>query len=157
VVGRQGRDLARPGDRCARPRGDRRHHRLPAGSVLVRALLHDGFDTIASRPTTVRIKRQPPEVVVHSPKDGEMVLAGSALRLWGAAMQQDGSPLQDEESARWVLDGEGVGRGLDVWLDAPAVGEHTVELVVGRSARAGVAFRVVDPASEFGPDNTSEY
>jgi hypothetical protein len=128
VVGRQGRDLARPGDRCARPRGDRRHHRLPAGSVLVRALLHDGFDTIASRPTTVRIKRQPPEVVVHSPKDGEMVLAGSALRLWGA-----------------------------VWLDAPAVGEHTVELVVGRSARAGVAFRVVDPASEFGPDNTSEY
>ena len=51
-------------------------------------------------------------------------------------MQQDGSPLEDEESARWVLDGEDVGRGLDVWLEAPAVGKHTVELVVGRSARA---------------------
>jgi hypothetical protein len=130
---------------------------LPAGSVLVRALLHDGFDTTAARPTTVRIKQQPPEVVVQSPKDGEMVLTGSPLRLWGAAMQQDGSPLQDEESARWLLDGEEVGRGLDVWLDAPPVGEHTVELVVGRSARAHVAFRVVDPASDFGPDNTSEY
>jgi len=85
-----------------------------------------------------------------------MVLAGSALRLWGAAMQQDGSPLEDEESARWVLDGEDVGRGLDVWLDAPAVGKHTVELVVGRSESADVKFRVVDPASDFGPDNTPE-
>ena len=82
-----------------------------------------------------------------------MVLAGSTLRLWGAAMQQDGSPLEDEESARWVLDGENVGRGLDVWLEAPAVGKHTVELVVGRSSRADVAFRVVDPASDFGRDD----
>ena len=57
----------------------------------------------------------------------------------------------------WVLDGEEVRRGLDVWLDAPALGEHTLELVVARSARADIAFRVVDPASDFGPDNTPEY
>lgn len=129
---------------------------MPPGSLLVRVLLHDGFDTTASRPVTVKIPERPPELVIHSPKDGEMLLVGGPLRLWGAAIRQDGSPVEDEEAARWLLDGDDVGRGLDLWLTAPAPGEHTLELALGRSARAGITFKVVDPESDFGPGRYEE-
>ncbi len=129
---------------------------LPPGSVLVRALLHDGFETAASRPVAVKVPERPPEVAIHAPKEGEMLLAGGPLRLWGAAIRQDGSPLEDEETARWLLDGDEVGRGLDLWLGTPEPGEHTVELAVGRSARTNLTFRVVDPRSDFGPDGEKE-
>lgn len=124
---------------------------LPAGELQLRTLLHDGFDTAVSEPTTVTIPPLPPDVTIFSPKDGEMVLRGSAMRLWGAAMQQDGSPLEDEEAARWRLDGDEVARGLDQWVDAPSPGEHTLELAVGEDSRAAVTFRVVDPEADFGP------
>jgi len=123
---------------------------LPAGTVLVRALLHDGFDTAVSEPAAVRVPEAPPDVAILSPRDGEMVLAGSTLRLWGAAGTQDGSGLEDERAARWRIDDEKVGRGLDVWVPAPEPGEHTVSLSVGKSARATVTFRVVDPERDYG-------
>jgi hypothetical protein len=123
---------------------------LPPGSLLVRLLLHDGFDTVVSEPVSVSVGELPPEVAILSPRDGEMVVRGGSVRLWGAAMQQDGSPLGDEDTAVWSLDGDQVQRGLDTWLDAPAPGEHTLELTVGESSRAAVTFRVVDPETDYG-------
>ena len=121
---------------------------LPAGTLLVRALLHDGFDTVVSEPAAVKIDERPPDVTVLSPRDGEMVVRGSTLRLWGAAGVQDGSALDDEESARWELDGEEAGRGLDLWVQAPPPGEHRLTLTAGGSEPATVSFRVVDPEND---------
>ena len=125
---------------------------LPPGEVIVRALLHDGFDTVVSEPVTVTIAALPPDVAVLSPRDGEMVVRGSTVRLWGAAGMQDGSALEDEDAAKWTLDGKEVGRGLDLWVDAPAPGEHHLTLTAGESEPATVTFRVVDPENDFGPE-----
>lgn len=128
---------------------------LPSGSLLVRILLHDGFDTVVSEPASVIIGELPPEVAILSPRDGEMVVRGGSVRLWGAAMQQDGTPLGDGDTVVWLLDGDEVQRGLDTWLDAPAPGVHTLEVKVGDSSRAAVTFRVVDPETDYGKEGSS--
>ena len=128
---------------------------LPPGNLLVRLLLHDGFDTVVSEPVSVTVGELPPEVAILSPRDGEMVVRGGSVRLWGAAMQQDGSPLGDEDTAVWSLDGDEAQRGLDTWLDAPAPGEHTLELTVRESSRAVVTFRVVDPETDYGKEGSA--
>jgi hypothetical protein len=120
---------------------------VPAGAVHVRALLHDGFDTAVTRPVSIKVPAVPPSVEILSPQEGEMLVTGGVLRLWGSALRQDGSPLEDG-SATWLLDRKEVGTGLDVWLEAPRPGSHRVELVVGET-RARVTFRTVDPEADF--------
>jgi hypothetical protein len=127
---------------------------VPAGAVQVRALLHDGFDTAVSRPVSVKVPDRPTSVEILSPREGEMLVTGGVLRLWGSAVRQDGSP-SEERPVRWLLDRREVGTGLDVWLDVPDPGTHRVELVVGES-RARVEFRSVDPQADFGADTTDD-
>jgi hypothetical protein len=59
---------------------------FPPGSLIVRVLLHDGFDTVVSEPASVSVGELPPEVAILSPRDGEMVVRGGSVRLWGAAI-----------------------------------------------------------------------
>ena len=124
--------MARSGHRAHRARGDHR----PGGRAGWRrpgeALLHDGFDTAVSRPVSVKVPDRPTSVEILSPREGEMLVTGGVLRLWGSAVRQDGSP-SEERPVRWLLDRREVGTGLDVWLDVPDPGTHRVELVVGES------------------------
>ena len=98
---------------------------LPSGSIQVRMLLNDGFETAISKPTTVRIPSRPMQAVILSPREGETLVVGRPLRLWANAIGPDGEPL-DDERASWVVDDNEVGRGLDIWTEMPPPGEHRV-------------------------------
>jgi hypothetical protein len=43
-------------------------------------------------------------------------------------MRSSGDPV-DPDSARWLIDGEEVARGLDVFVTAPDEGEHRCALI----------------------------
>lgn len=117
---------------------------LPSGSIQLRLLLNDGFETAISKPTTVRLPGRPVQAAILSPREGETLVVGRPLRLWANATGSDGEPV-DDESASWILDDQEVGRGLDIWTEMPPPGEHRVRLVVRPESSVDVAFRSVDP------------
>jgi hypothetical protein len=102
---------------------------VPAGEVLLRVLVHDGFHTAVSEPVRIQAPRRPPEAAILSPAEGQLLMAGSAMRLWGAATDSAGAPLP-AEACLWLVDGRDAGRGLDLWMQAPPPGEHRVTLIV---------------------------
>jgi len=123
---------------------------LPAGKVLVRVLVHDGFSTAVSEPAEIHIPERPPVASIMHPRDGQTLLAGQPMQLWAAVADQSGEPLGDE-GCKWILDGDDVGEGKEVWLDAPRPGEHELILLVvapGEDARASVRFTTVGPDHE---------
>ncbi|MBE0697851.1 MAG: hypothetical protein IH586_13095, partial [Anaerolineaceae bacterium] len=101
----------------------------PTGKALVRVLGSDGFSTAASKPVSVGFPESGAAVSILSPRNGQTFLAGSAMRLWGAAAGADGEPLEVRET-RWLLDGEVVAEGLDVFIAAPRPGQHKLTLQV---------------------------
>jgi hypothetical protein len=123
---------------------------VPSGTVLVRLLLHDGFDTSVSDPVKVRIPSRGPDAAILSPQEGETLIVGRPLRLWGSGVAASGEPLTDED-ARWLIDGKEVGRGLDVWTVVPEVGDHVVSLVLRPRAQVDATFRSVDPERDHPP------
>lgn len=119
---------------------------LPAGPVWLRVLLHDGFQTAVSEAIEIELPQRPPGAVILHPRDGQTLLAGATLQLWGAALAPGGEPL-DPEASRWWLDDQEVGRGPSLWLTAPPPGEHRVTLVAegpGGESRTAVGFVSVD-------------
>jgi hypothetical protein len=102
---------------------------LPAGDVLLRVLVHDGFHTAVSEPVQIEVPRQPPAVAILSPSDGQAVMAGHPMRLWAAVTDSAGTPLL-EDVLLWLIDAQEVGRGADVWITAPTAGEHRATLLV---------------------------
>ena len=117
---------------------------LPGGSIQLRLLLNDGFETAISKPTTVRVPGRPVQAAILSPRQDETLVFGRPLRLWANATGPDGEPL-DDERASWVLDDREVGRGLDIWTDMPPPGEHRVRLILRPESSVEVTFRSVDP------------
>ncbi len=118
---------------------------LPAGKVLLRVLVHDGFSTATSDPVEVDIPARPPIASIMHPREGQTLLAGQPMQLWAAVADQAGHPLGDEV-CKWILDGDDVGEGKEVWLEAPRPGEHEVTLVAigpGEDARVSVRFTTV--------------
>lgn len=59
------------------------------------------------------------------------------VRLWGVASDPSGQSVAAEEAAWWV-DGEEVGRGLDLWVEL-GEGEHVISLIVKDDNRGGEA------------------
>jgi hypothetical protein len=112
----------------------------------LRLLAHDGFYTVTSDPVSVEIPTLPPSVAMLNPRDGSRMEVGSSLRLWGVVTQSSGEPIEPE-SARWLIDGEEVARGLDVFTVAPEdEGRHRCTLIVetyGETAEANVEFETV--------------
>jgi hypothetical protein len=118
---------------------------LPAGRVQLRLLASDGFHTAVSKTIAVEIPARPPVVSILSPRDGQTLVAGNPMRLWGAVTGTD-SEAGSAEGGRWLMDGKEAAAGLDAFITAPAAGEHRLTLIIGaRSERAEtvVKFRTV--------------
>ncbi len=119
---------------------------LPAGEVMLRLLASDGFHTAVSEPVVLKVPEQPPAVSIMSPRQGQTMIAGSTMRLWGAVAAADGTPVEVEKS-QWLLDGKPVAEStLDTFIAAPEAGEHKLALVVygqGGEAAATVSFVTV--------------
>jgi hypothetical protein len=127
---------------------------LPSGRVGVRVLVSDGFHTATSRTVTVAVPRQPPEVSILSPWDGQTFAAGGPMRLWGTAASPGEEPLSDDR-AHWTIDDKEVGEGFDLFVEAPAPGEHRAALRVdARDGRAEAAVSFV--TVEFGEERDED-
>lgn len=109
---------------------------LPAGTVTLRLLASDGFDTEISGHASVHLPQRPPAVSILTPADGETLFAGGTLRLWGA-VNVDGHAAVAVEKARWLLDGEPVAEGLDAFCRVPPAGEHILKLIVTADSLEG--------------------
>ena len=107
---------------------------LPPGQCTLRLLASDGFQASVSRRVRVPVPERGPAVSILAPREGETLVSGNAMRLYGAATDAGGS--EDEQAARWLIDGKEVAKGLDVFVGAPPAGRHTLELRVG-SGRGG--------------------
>jgi hypothetical protein len=101
---------------------------LPAGTLLLRLLVSDGFDTATSDPIRIEVPQRAPDVAIFSPRQGEPFQAGAAMRLWGSVVSASGDDL-DQDHAIWLLDGQEIAQGTDVFIPVPDEGEHTVVLV----------------------------
>jgi hypothetical protein len=119
---------------------------LPPGKDTLELVVHDGFHVTTSEPVTLEVPTRPPAVAILHPLNRQTLRAEHAVRLHGLATSGDGEPVAPKR-CRWLLDGEDVGTGLDVWITAPAEGEHKVTLVAedrfGRSERT-VVFQTVE-------------
>ncbi len=102
---------------------------LPAGEILVRVLVHDGFFTATSESVRVEVPVQAPEVAILHPRDGQTLYAGRTLQLWAVATDSAGKPLPSK-SNRWLLDDREVAQGNEAWLESPAEGEHQATFIV---------------------------
>jgi hypothetical protein len=102
---------------------------LPAGGILVRVLVHDGFFTATSEAVHVTLPVQAPEVAILHPRDGQTLYAGRTLQLWATATDSAGKPLPPE-SNRWLLDDHEIAHGNEVWWGTPAEGEHKATFIV---------------------------
>ena len=119
---------------------------MPAGRVGIRLLAHDGFFTAQSEVLYVELPERAPEVAIVHPRNDQTLRAGYAMQVAGNATDSAGYPLPPDRLV-WLLDGQAVGRGREIWLDAPRAGRHQLTLEVdwqqGR-ARASITFKTED-------------
>ena len=119
---------------------------LPAGRILVRVLLHDGFFTATSEPVEIELQERPPEVAILHPADGQTLMAGRTMHLWGAATDTGGDPLPTE-ACSWRVNDKDVGKGMELWLEAPPPGDHRVTFIAdsaGGKAEDTICITTVD-------------
>ena len=119
---------------------------LPAGRVGIRLLAHDGFFTAESELLYVELPERAPEVAILHPQNGQRLRAGQAMQVAGNAIDSAGYPLAADRLV-WVLNGRVVGRGRELWIDAPRAGRHQLTLEVDwqqGKARAAISFNTED-------------
>ncbi|WP_373864836.1 hypothetical protein [Nocardia pseudovaccinii] len=124
---------------------------LPNGRVLIRILVHNGFDTVVSDPIEVDLPPRTPEVVILWPEQDGTLVAGGPLRVLGSAADPNGGPLPDAVY-HWVLDEQNLGDGKDEWFEAPEPGAHHLTLNVrgdGFESERTVTFTCIpDPRND---------
>lgn len=119
---------------------------LPPGNVALRLLAGDGFHTATSDWVIVDVPERAPAVAILAPREGQTLVAGAPMRLWGAATQAGEGETDVEVQARWMLDGQTVAEGLDAFITAPPAADHELELLVradGREAAVATRFATV--------------
>lgn len=125
---------------------------LPAGDVVFQVLVHDGFHTATAISDVVTVPHQPPTVMIMHPSQEDTIPPGVPIRLWAIVNATDGTELADE-TYRWMLDGEEVATGADVFIPTPGPGEHElrvhVEAPSGEATR-GLTFEVAKLGEEDG-------
>jgi len=116
---------------------------LRSKTILIRAMISDGFNTTTSEPLSVEIPRCAPTAAILWPRAGVTVSTGESVRLWGLGTASDGSAVKPEDMS-WVVDGQRVGSGTELWaLLQDYDGEHEAVLTVrdgDLSATARVVF-----------------
>jgi hypothetical protein len=109
-------------------------------------LASDGFHTTVSELVSVEMPERPPTVSILTPREEQMLVAGGTMRLWGAVNAGDDDPVMEAEGT-WILDGERVGEGLDLFIETPPAGRHELVLAVTlgkQKAQASTHFVSVD-------------
>lgn len=114
-------------------------HGIPNGVITVRLLVHDGFFTAESEPVAVEIPVRDPEVTILHPANGQLVPAHTTIQFAGNAVEPDGMPV-DGEHLEWVVDGERVGSGREVWSSGLEPGDHEVTLSIMGSGEVSARF-----------------
>ena len=116
---------------------------LRSRRILVRVIVSDGFNTTESEPVPVDIPRCAPSAAILWPANGVTVSTDEPVRLWGLGTASDGTPVSPDDML-WVLDGQRVGSGTELWAAMQDYeGEHEALLTVrdgDLSATARVVF-----------------
>lgn len=111
---------------------------LPPGEVLFKILAHDGFDTVTVETNSVKLPEKAPIISILHPMDGAKIKQNMPLHLWGAY-----TCLSYNESEKggsvWYIDDKEVGRGMDIWINNPGKGTHSIRLKVSDSGGTSVA------------------
>jgi hypothetical protein len=100
---------------------------LPGGELRFEIMVSDGFDTVTAVTDSVRVPRRAPVPTILYPVADRKIVVGRQLHLRGAVASRAGVAPGDVE-CRWSIDEKEVGRGLDIWVDAPRPGRHAVRL-----------------------------
>lgn len=102
---------------------------IPAGKVLFEVVVHDGFNSLRSKPVPFDIPELPPVPAILHPLPGQALDEGETLCLWGSVAGQPGAS-DGRYTYAWKLDGKEVGDELQVYTQAPKAGRHQGEFVV---------------------------
>jgi hypothetical protein len=109
---------------------------VASGRIVLRLLASDGFHTAKSRNVALTIPKRAPAISILAPGADETLVAGNPIRLYGAATNDNDAPVADKD-ATWSIDGKIVGRGLDIFVAAPAAGTHELTLSVKDGSKKG--------------------
>ncbi len=100
---------------------------IHAKRVWFEVLVHDGYETAASRSAPIDLPARPPTAAVLHPPGGAEIAPGKLHLV--ACVVDPGSEPAAEQLASWYLDGKMAAEGLDTWVEV-APGEHELELRV---------------------------
>lgn len=129
---------------------------LPEGRISLRTLVSDGFDTVVSKRSTIRVPRRPASATILSPRDGQAFAAGSPMRLWAAPITAGDEPPEDE-AVIWLVDGKEVGAGSDIFVEAPRPGSHRASVRFGKGRGRNQAETTVRfETFEFGEERDAD-
>jgi hypothetical protein len=123
---------------------------LPTGSVRFELLAHDGFHTARATTEVLVLPARPPAVAILYPSTSARVYGDRLMHLWGSASSFAGAAL-DAQAAEWRIDGKVVGTGLDVWVENPGAGRHSVLLRVTEGQLVGEATQAFEVIGETAP------
>lgn len=111
---------------------------LPAGRLKFQILAQDGYACTAAETDELEHAPQAPSVAILTPTSGKMRHQGAQIQLRGCAAG-DGVEALSERDYRWLIDGEEVGEGSDIWVTTPQPGERDIELQVRSPTGVGSA------------------
>lgn len=118
-----------------------RLHLPSCQSCTVRVIVTDGMNTVTSDVTDLKIvPNRAPKVRIVAPQDGEMLLFGTNVILYGSVSdKEDGEVVAEEDdlSVAWTssLDGT-IGYGTSLNTAALSLGTHTLTLTASDSGGA---------------------
>ncbi len=116
---------------------------LPAGQLTFEVVAHDGFHSVSAVSQPVELPERAPLLSIIRPHQGAPLAAHRPLRLLASATTRSRNVLSDEQLV-WYIDDQEVGRGRDVWVNAPGKGDHEIKFAADDPAgQADVSLSVV--------------
>jgi hypothetical protein len=101
---------------------------LRSARILVRVIVSDGFNTTESEPVSVDIPRYAPTAAILWSRDGATVFSGRPV---------------NPEDMHWVVDGQRVGSGADLWAALQDCDGNHEALLTVRDGELSTTARVV--------------